>query len=33
VPQRLAALESDPWAEIGGVRQSISAAVRRRIGS
>jgi len=33
VPQRLAALESDPWAEIGGLRQSISAAVRRRMGS
>jgi bifunctional non-homologous end joining protein LigD len=33
VPQRLAALETDPWAEIGGLRQSISAAVRRRIGS
>ena len=31
VPQRLAGLESDPWAEIGGLRQSISAAVRRRI--
>ena len=33
VPQRLAALDSDPWAEIGELRQSISAAVRRRIGS
>ncbi|TMJ49317.1 MAG: DNA ligase D, partial [Alphaproteobacteria bacterium] len=33
VPQRLAALESDPWAEIGGLRQSIGAAVRRRMGS
>jgi len=32
VPQRLAALESDPWAEIGKLRQSISAAVRRRMG-
>ena len=30
VPQRLAALETDPWAEIGKLRQSISAAVRRR---
>ena len=33
VPQRLAALDADPWAEIGKLRQSISAAVRRRIGS
>jgi bifunctional non-homologous end joining protein LigD len=32
VPQRLAALDTDPWAEIGKLRQSISAAVRRRIG-
>ena len=32
-PQRLAVLESDPWAEIGKLRQSISAAVRRRMGS
>jgi bifunctional non-homologous end joining protein LigD len=32
VPQRLAALKTDPWAEIGKLRQSISAAVRRRIG-
>jgi bifunctional non-homologous end joining protein LigD len=32
VPQRLAALGTDPWAEIGKLRQSISAAVRRRIG-
>jgi bifunctional non-homologous end joining protein LigD len=32
VPQRLAALKTDPWAEIGKRRQSISAAVRRRIG-
>jgi len=31
VPQRLAALETDPWAEIGKLRQSISAAVRRRM--
>jgi bifunctional non-homologous end joining protein LigD len=31
VPPRLADLESDPWAEIGGLRQSISAAVQRRI--
>ncbi|HKM70215.1 MAG TPA: DNA ligase D, partial [Stellaceae bacterium] len=28
VPQRLAALDADPWAEIGKLRQSIGAAVR-----
>jgi bifunctional non-homologous end joining protein LigD len=33
VPQRLAALETDPWAEIGKLRQSISVAVRRRVGA
>ena len=32
VPQRLAALGSDPWAEMGKIRQWISAAVRRQIG-
>jgi bifunctional non-homologous end joining protein LigD len=32
LPDRLAALGSDPWAEIGKLRQSISAAVRRRVG-
>ena len=32
VPQRLAALPSDPWAEMGKIRQTISAAVRRQIG-
>jgi bifunctional non-homologous end joining protein LigD len=32
VPQRLAALDTDPWAEIGKLRQSMSAAVRRRMG-
>ena len=32
VPQRLAALPADPWAEIGKIRQSISAAVRRQVG-
>jgi bifunctional non-homologous end joining protein LigD len=32
VPQRLAALTADPWAEIGKIRQTISAAVRRQIG-
>jgi bifunctional non-homologous end joining protein LigD len=31
LPQRLAALEADPWAEIGKLRQSISAAVRRQV--
>jgi bifunctional non-homologous end joining protein LigD len=33
VPQRLAALDKNPWAEIGKLRQSISAAVRRRVGA
>jgi bifunctional non-homologous end joining protein LigD len=32
VPNRLTTLASDPWVEMGQVRQSISAAVRRRIG-
>ena len=32
VPQRLAALKTDPWTEIGKLRQSISTAIRRRIG-
>jgi bifunctional non-homologous end joining protein LigD len=32
VPQRLAALRSDPWAEIGKIRQTISATVRRQVG-
>jgi bifunctional non-homologous end joining protein LigD len=32
VPNRLTALESDPWAEMGKLRQSISAAVRRQVG-
>ncbi len=32
VPARLAGLNSDPWAEIGELRQTISAAVRRRFG-
>jgi len=31
VPQRIAALAADPWAGIGELRQSIGAAVRRRI--
>jgi bifunctional non-homologous end joining protein LigD len=32
VQNRLATLGSDPWAEIGKIRQSISAAVRRQVG-
>jgi bifunctional non-homologous end joining protein LigD len=32
VPDRLKRLESDPWAEIGKLRQSISARVRRAAG-
>jgi len=32
VPQRLQALDTDPWAEIDKLRQSITAAVRRRMG-
>jgi bifunctional non-homologous end joining protein LigD len=32
VPGRLAVLKSDPWAEIGKLRQSLSAGVRRQIG-
>jgi bifunctional non-homologous end joining protein LigD len=32
VPQRLSSLPADPWAEIGKIRQSISAAVRRQVG-
>jgi bifunctional non-homologous end joining protein LigD len=32
VPARLEGLKSDPWAGIGKLRQSISAAVRRRFG-
>jgi len=32
VPQRLAALKTDPWTEIGEVRQSISAKIRKHIG-
>ena len=31
VPQRLAALDKDPWAEIGKLRQSLSVAVRRQV--
>ncbi len=32
VPLRLTALKSDPWAEIGTVRQTIARAVRRKLG-
>ena len=32
LPGRLASLETDPWAQIGKLRQSIGAALRRRIG-
>ncbi len=32
LPERLAALPSDPWADMGRVRQSITAAVRRDLG-
>jgi bifunctional non-homologous end joining protein LigD len=32
VPSRLAALKSDPWAEIATLRQSIGAAARRKLG-
>ncbi|HEY3911481.1 MAG TPA: DNA ligase D [Stellaceae bacterium] len=32
VPSRLAALKSDPWAEIGKVRQTVTAAMRRKLG-
>jgi DNA primase len=32
VPQRLARLERDPWAEIATLRQSLSAAARRKLG-
>jgi bifunctional non-homologous end joining protein LigD len=32
VPDRLAKLGADPWAEIGKIRQSVSAAVRRHVG-
>jgi bifunctional non-homologous end joining protein LigD len=32
VPQRLAKLKSDPWAEMPKLRQSISAKVRKAVG-
>ena len=32
VPQRLASLSSDPWADISKIRQTISASVRREVG-
>ena len=31
-PDRLAGLKEDPWAEIGNVRQSITAAMKRKVG-
>jgi len=32
VPERLAKLSSDPWAEMAKLRQTIGAAVRRQVG-
>ena len=32
VPDRLAKLKSDPWADLPKLRQSISARVRREVG-
>jgi bifunctional non-homologous end joining protein LigD len=32
VPGRLASLKSDPWAEIGKVRQKVTAETRRKLG-
>lgn len=32
VPQRLAGLKEDPWAEIGKIRQAVTAATRRKLG-
>ncbi len=32
VPQRLTSLAADPWAEIGTLRQSIGARVRKHVG-
>jgi bifunctional non-homologous end joining protein LigD len=32
VPTRLASIASDPWAEIGKLRQSVNAAARRKLG-
>jgi bifunctional non-homologous end joining protein LigD len=32
IPNRLAALDSDPWAQIGKIRQSITAAAGRTLG-
>ena len=32
VPARLAALTAAPWAEMAGLRQSISARIRKEIG-
>jgi bifunctional non-homologous end joining protein LigD len=32
LPGRLASLEADPWAEIGDVRQSITAKMKKQVG-
>jgi bifunctional non-homologous end joining protein LigD len=32
LPQRLTDLETDPWEELGAVRQSITAPMRRKVG-
>lgn len=32
LPERLAGLTSDPWAELGNTRQTITAEMRRRVG-
>jgi bifunctional non-homologous end joining protein LigD len=33
VPQRLATLGADPWAGIGGLRQSVTTGTRRKLGA
>jgi bifunctional non-homologous end joining protein LigD len=33
LPERLAGLAEDPWAELAGVKQSLPAALRRRLGA
>jgi bifunctional non-homologous end joining protein LigD len=32
LPQRLAGRKEDPWAEIGRLRQSVTAATRKKLG-
>jgi bifunctional non-homologous end joining protein LigD len=32
IPERLARLGSDPWADIGNVRQTLNTTLRRRVG-